>query len=179
MTDKVRMSRRGFTAVALAAGAGHLAAANAGESSGAARQLPVVDRLALLDLIANYAWGYDTNNLALFAGTFTPDGELVVFGNLLAKGRDSMGAFLKSAAQMRGAHGWQHRTDHHVFRDYAGKACTIYSYYLMPESDAAGAQVTVRAMGYYTSYCRRIRGEWFFARREVHRWNGRTPWETA
>jgi hypothetical protein len=80
---------------------------------------------------------------------------------------------------MRGEHGWQHRTDHHVFRDFGGRHCTIYSYYLMPESDAAGGDVRVRAMGYYISHCQKLTDRWLFKKREVVRWNGKTPWLKA
>jgi hypothetical protein len=78
---------------------------------------------------------------------------------------------------MRKDNGWQHLTDHHVFTQYDGKSCRVYSYYLMPESDNAGGNGHVRAMGYYVSHCvKQPDGRWLFARREVFRWNGKRPW---
>jgi hypothetical protein len=181
MADEKDLSRRAFAKGAAATIAGTAAGTAAGATplAGLRPPLPVEDRLALLDLMARYAWGYDTGNLALFAGTFTLNGVLEVLGKVMAQGREQMGAFLDSAATMRGPHGWQHRTDQHVFRDVAANRCTVYSYYLLPESDANGGNVTLRAMGYYVSHCVRVDGEWLFSRREVHRWNGRLPWAPA
>jgi hypothetical protein len=152
----------------------------AGTAPGAAAaavppRLSAEDRLDIIELMARYAWAYDTANEAGLAGTFTPDGELEVFGRVMAGGRLGFAAFLATAAQMRGAHGWQHQTNNHVFTAYDGEACTVFSYYLMPESDAQGGDVHLRAMGYYESRCRRTAHGWRFARRAVTRWNGKQP----
>jgi SnoaL-like domain len=181
MTDPIGISRRRF-AVAAATAVMASAATNAteaGATGGRDARVPADDRLDLIELMARYAWAYDTNDAPGFAATFTQDGVLEVFGNELARGRDTMSAFLDSAVKMRGEHGWQHRTDHHVFQNFDGQRCTVYSYYLMPESDAAGGNVQVRAMGYYVSHCLKTKGRWLFQKREVVRWNGKSPWLTA
>jgi hypothetical protein len=170
MTDPASISRRSF---AFAATGAVMAVAATGQGDA---RVPADDRLDLLDLMARYAWAYDTNDAAGFAATFTPDGVLEIFGNEIARGRGSMPAFLDSAVKMRGEHGWQHRTDQHVFRNFDGQRCTVYSYYLMPESDATGGNVQVRAMGYYVSHCQKFKGLWLFSKREVFRWNGKSPW---
>lgn len=133
------------------------------------------DRLDIVELMARYAWAYDTSDAAAFADTFTADGVLEIFGRVVVSSPAMVPAFLETARQMRGDHTWQHLTDHHVFRDYDGKSCTVCSYYLMPQGDANGGNGTVRAMGYYISRCVRRNGEWRFARRSVHRWNGQAP----
>lgn len=136
---------------------------------------PADDRFAIFELIAHYAWSYDTANAAGLAATFLPDGVLEVFGNVLISGHSDIPAFLEQAAQMRGEHGWQHLSDHHLFRDYDGERCMVYSYYTMPEGDARGGNVTVRAMGYYISHCVRTPDGWRFAKRSVVRWTGVSP----
>jgi SnoaL-like domain len=178
MGSDTRYSRRRF---AVAAATGVAGVALGGEvkvaaAAASANVIPSDARFAIIDLIARYAWGYDTNSPALFASTFTADGVLEIFGSVKAKGQQALRDFLNEAVTMRGDHGWQHRTDHHQFRDYTGTACTVYSYYLMPESDAKGGNVSLRAMGYYIGHCVKQRGQWLFARREVHRWNGQLPW---
>jgi SnoaL-like domain len=173
--DHAKISRRRFAAAATGAVmAGSSTVTQAARATAA--QVPADDKLSLIELMARYAWAYDTNDVDGFAATFTPMGKLVVFGNELAHDRSSIATFLESAVKMRGEHGWQHRTDHHVFRDFDGRHCTIYSYYLMPESDPAGGNVHLRAMGYYISYCQKSAGQWLFQKREVVRWNGKTPW---
>lgn len=139
------------------------------------KAIPADDRLDMMELMARYAWAYDTSMADALAATFTPDGVLEVFGKPLVTGRAGFAAFLAMAADMRKDNGWQHLSDHHVFKDYDGDRCTIYSYYLMPESDAAGGNVHLRAMGYYVSHCVRTPEGWLFARREVVRWNGKQP----
>lgn len=138
-------------------------------------QPPADDRLEIIELMARYAWAYDTQDARGLASTFTPEGELIVFGNVLISGHGDIPAFLEQAALMRGDHGWQHLTDHHLFRDYDGQRCAVYSYYTMPESDAQGGNVNMRAMGYYVSDCLRTESGWKFARRAVFRWNGQAP----
>lgn len=136
---------------------------------------PADDRLAIIELIAIYSWAYDTEDGHALASTFTDEGVLEVFGSVKASDRAGFIAMIEEAAAMKGEHGWQHLTDHHVFRDYDGMHCTVYSYYTMPESDANGGNVTVRAMGYYVSHCVRTPDGWRFARRSVTRWNGKAP----
>jgi uncharacterized protein (TIGR02246 family) len=139
-------------------------------------RVPADDKLDIIELMARYAWAYDTSDVAAFAATFTPDGSLDIFGRQVAKGREAMPAFLASAYEMRKDNGWQHLTDHHVFAGYDGASCVVYSYYLMPESDSSGGNGHVRAMGYYVSHCvKQADGAWLFARREVFRWNGKRP----
>ncbi|OYW87441.1 MAG: hypothetical protein B7Z20_05125 [Sphingobium sp. 32-64-5] len=152
------------------------ASAKPGGEGGKRVRIPADDRLDIIELMARYAWAYDTSNADALAATFTPDGVLEVTGKPMVTDRSGFPAFLAVAAGLRkGREGWQHLTDHHVFADYDGRHCTVYSYYLVPESDATGGDVTLRAMGYYVSHCVRTEEGWLFARREVHRWNGKSP----
>lgn len=136
---------------------------------------PVIDRLAIGELMALYAWAYDTEDADLLGRTFTPDGILEVFGNVLVSRREGFSAFIEQAQEMKGEHGWQHLADHHIFRDYSDHRCKVYSYYTMAQSDAKGGNVKMRAMGYYASDCIRTDSGWLFAKRSVVRWNGKLP----
>lgn len=179
------LSRRGLAA-GLAGVAGWLAggaiSARAGEvapdeetQAAPAMKLSAEDRLDLLELIAVYAWAYDCEDAELLRTTFTPDGVLEVFGKVLGSGKTGFDDMIAHSQEMKGEHGWQHLADHHVFRDYDGDSCKVYSYYTMAESDAAGANLTMRAMGYYVSDCVRGPDGWLFAKRTVTRWNGTMP----
>lgn len=159
------------------ASAANAATGAAEPAGGAAGGPPADDRFAIMELMARYAWAYDTGNAQALAATFTEDGVLEVFGRVMVSGRGGFPAMIAEAAGMKGEHGWQHLTDHHIFRDYDGRRCTVYSYYTMPESDANGGNVTMRAMGYYVSDCVRAEGGWLFAKRSVVRWNGKAPME--
>lgn len=185
MTDQTKLSRRSLAAgisgaslagMALMACSGPQKAMAGTPPSARPKRIPADDRLDLIELMARYAWAYDTANEAGLAATFTPDGVIEVFGKPLVTDHAGFGPFLAMAADMRGDKGWQHLTDHHVFEDYDGKSCKVFSYYLMPESDPKGGEVYLRAMGYYVSYCvRGTDGAWLFARREVFRWTGKQP----
>lgn len=133
------------------------------------------DRMDIIELMARYAWAYDTQDAAALASTFTADGMLVVFGNALVSRPAEFPAFIAQAKAMKGDHGWQHLADHHLFRDYDGQHCTVYSYYIMPEGDQQGGNVNLRAMGYYISHCIRSADGWRFSKREVVRWSGQAP----
>lgn len=174
-----RLGTRTIAAATAVSMAGAASAGTAEDAEGRAAPSPLSppaeERMAIIELMAIYAWAYDTQDAEALAFTFTADGQLEVFGNVLIASPADIPAFLAQASDMRGDHGWQHLTDHHLFRDYDGKSCTVYSYYTMPESDAQGGNGTMRAMGYYVSHCRRGEAGWKFARRSVNRWNGRAP----
>ena len=136
---------------------------------------PADDQLAIIELMARYAWAYDTDDAHALASTFTEEGILEVWGKVMASNKADFEQIISQGHAMRGDHGWQHLTNHHLFRDYDGQNCTVYSYYTMPESDPNGGNVTLRAMGYYVSHCVRIGGDWFFKKRSVSRWNGKAP----
>lgn len=167
----LQVTTAGLLGVALAAAG----SAHAADEPGSKHRLSADDRLDIIDLMARYAWAYDTSSTAALAATFTDDGVLEVFGKPLAGGKLGFASFIAMANDMRKDHGWQHQTNNHVFTEYDGQSCKVFSYYLMPESDAQGGDVHVRAMGYYESLCVRTPQGWRFARRAVTRWNGKQP----
>lgn len=178
MVNDTRISRRGLGALSVAGAAFAAGAASAHDAAPVAVSGPRIsadDKLDIIELMARYAWAYDTSNEASLSATFTPDGVLEVFGKPLVEGRENFGPFLAMAADMRGAHGWQHLTDHHVFTDYDGASCKVFSYYTMPEAAPDGGSVQLRAMGYYISHCVRTPEGWLFSKREVIRWSGKQP----
>lgn len=177
VSDNTHLSRRDLARVGtgLAALALPMAGAMAIEPAVPHSRIPAQDRGEIIELMARYAWAYDTGEIQDLLDTFTDDGTMVVFGDLIG-GKDQIGPFIADAVTRRGTAGWQHLTDHHIFRDFTGDLCTAYSFYLMAEADETGANGRVRAMGYYTSYCRKENGEWLFARRDVTRWNSHRPW---
>lgn len=136
---------------------------------------PADDRLEILELIALYAWAYDCADAAMLRQTFTPDGELYVWGNFMAGAKDGFEDMIAHSLEMKESNGWQHCADHHVFRDYDGNSCMVYSYYTMFQADPAGSNPQGRAMGHYDSHCVRTEAGWRFARREVIRWDGTMP----
>lgn len=174
--DKTKLSRRDVARLGtgIAALAVPAAAAAAAQPSRGGARISAGDRLEIIELMARYAWAYDTNETQDMLDTFTDDGVLYVFGNKVG-GKAEIPAFLAEGVNMRGE-AYQHLTDHHVFRDFTGNACTVYSFYTMIDADKNGSNGRVRAVGYYVSYCRKERGEWRFARRDVVRWNGKQPW---
>lgn len=177
-SDDTTFSRRELARLGIAAAGMTLPAilsVPAAAATGTTRRIPTADRLEIIELIARYAWAYDTNEVEDLLATFTPDGTMWTFGELVG-GRDKIAEMIAGNATRRGSAGWQHLTDHHVFRDFTGKSVTVYSFYTMIEADVTGANGRVRAIGYYTSYCRKVGNEWLFARRDVTRWNGKRPW---
>jgi len=178
MTENMGLRRRDLAIAAsglsLAAMAG-ATAAQAGGRDAPRRRIPADDRLDMIELMGRYAWAYDTMNAEALAATFTTDGVLEVFGRPLVTDRSGFAGFLATAAEMRKDRGWQHLTDHHIFADYDGTRCTVYSYYVMPEADPSGGDVDLRAIGYYISHCVRQGDGWLFARRQVLRWDGKQP----
>lgn len=156
--------------------AGSLAAAESPAHAPAKQvTVPADDKLAIMELIALYTWSYDTGDTPGIQATFTDDGKLYGFHDEVFD-KEAMTDFFAGIYKMRGSNGWQHLNDHHVFRDYDGENCTVYSYYTMVEADAAGSNGQVKAMGYYISHCRKIGGEWKFAERRIIRWDSKRPW---
>lgn len=153
------------------------AAAQDGSGSGLAAggRVPVADRLEILELIALYAWAYDCADPAMLKETFTADGELYVWGSLMASAATGFEEMIAHSMEMKAGKGWQHCADHHVFREYDANSCKVYSYYTMFEADADGGSPVGRAMGHYASICVRTGDGWRFARRDVTRWNGEMP----
>lgn len=176
-SDEASLTRRDIARLSAGLAALSLPATATPAATGKRRQarIPAQDRLEVMELIALYAWAYDTSHPDDLVDTFTQDGTLTVFGRPIG-GREEIRSFIAGAIANRGEAGWQHLTDQHVFRDYSGERCTVYSFYLMAEADRSGGNGRVRAMGYYVSHCRKEAGEWRFASREIVRWNSKRPW---
>ena len=136
---------------------------------------PADDRLEILELIALYAWAYDCADADMLKQTFTDDGELYVWGSIMATAAGGFEEMIAHSLEMKEGHGWQHCADHHVFRAYDGNSCRVYSYYTMFQADPDGGNPQGRAMGHYASHCVRTDQGWRFRRRDVTRWDGTMP----
>lgn len=174
MTRRQAAGLGGAMAGAALVATGAQAHENSASSPGRLRP-PADDRLEILELIALYAWAYDCADAAMLRDTFTEDGELYVWGNFMAGARDGFEAMIAHSHEMKEGKGWQHCADHHVFRDYDGDSCKVYSYYTMFQADPDGGNPQGRAMGHYASHCVRTEAGWRFARRDVTRWDGTMP----
>jgi ketosteroid isomerase-like protein len=124
----------------------------------------VADRIALMDVMLNYAKGVDQRDLALYTSVFADDVEVLGFGAETFKGRDAWVAYVKEALARFGP------TQHMLGPQLA-----------VVEGDTAHCRTDVQALHYlkdepgktltlwatYNTDMKRVGGEWKIARHHL------------
>lgn len=125
------------------------------------------DRLAILDLFAEYAWAYDVGDAEAYADTFTSDGILADDAGLRAEGRAAIIEVVRYFFDIRGTNIWQHQNDHlRMFGDF--HRCTVFSYWAVLEQSRETGLRQIVSLGWYESECVKVTGIWRFASRTFH-----------
>lgn len=120
----------------------------------------LLDKVAITELIYRYQLYIDSHDAALWATTFTEDGEYETpFGH--AKGTEQLVGAINSWHTSGITKGKRHMIGP-IQIDVAGDEASAYSYYWIAEAETAPGIV---ATGTYTDQLRKVGGEWKLARR--------------
>ncbi len=119
------------------------------------------DKLAINELVARYNMAMDQLQAADWAGTFTEDGELVIDGKSVAKGRAALTAMVENAA--KGEYRGRHWVCNSIV-DGEGNTARLRMYVL---SFAINDGITPRVMGEYDDALVKNGGQWKFQTRRI------------
>jgi hypothetical protein len=127
------------------------------------------DKLAVIDLIADYAFRVDSGDVEGYINNFAPDGVFDTSNGPL-EGRDAIRAYVAHLVEI-GQVGGGPGTRRHFMGIPAihgdSERCTAKTYILWPASNADGVGAQVVRVGAYTDDIVKVNGAWKFARRHI------------
>lgn len=132
-------------------------------------------RLALQDLIADYAWALDTGDADALVRCFTEDAALVeeVFEDAdVWEGHSGIRALLAHYMSAPGFPGRQHHVTQTQYLSCSESAVTMRSFAFVTECHGE-PPYTLRFAGWYEDEVQKVEsGEWLFSRRTIRLWDG-------
>lgn len=135
----------------------------------------IATRLALQDLIADYAWALDTGDADAFVRCFTADAEIIeeVFEEPdIWRGHSGARALLKHYASAPGFPGRQHHVTQTQYLNCTENSATLRSFAFVTECHGE-PPYSLRFAGWYEDDVRKDdSGQWLFARRTIRLWDG-------
>lgn len=137
------------------------------------RQLSADDRLAILEVIARYAWALDTGDADGFSDCFCRDGVLVWDAFETADKWQGQAALRHFAEFFRGlptSAGRQHHVSNTQIMPCKGGA-SARSYVAVAVRQGDGPHL-LSVMGYYEDLFRLEDGQWRLAERTIRDWSG-------
>lgn len=144
------------------------------DPDGAAAQR-MVDREQIEATLQRYLHGLDRLDAELYAGSFAPDGELIITGDR-HQGRDAMRAIVAEEVKLRQStkeRGEPSRTLFHLetnsHLEFPAPDRALHSAYWLTVSRTsdAPAGMNILAVGTSTDELRKIDGSWLITRREI------------
>jgi hypothetical protein len=132
------------------------------------------DRLAIMDLIARYAYTLDSGDLDGYVKNFAPDGVLFEDHRGQAQIREYVAMLMRQgrAGPLPGGDvAYRHFVGAPVIDGDASRA-TVHSYLLWVNM---GSEPPVSAAAEYTDECIKLDGRWKFQSRSLRRLAGRFP----
>ena len=161
---------RSFKSALLIAG---VTAASIVAAADAPSTASVLDRAAIQNLIATYAFALDTLNADLYASVFAPEAEFTFGGNTY-KGRDKIRGVVTSIKERRAA---QPASDKPTPKSYHAITNTLIEFtndthahhrsYWQTLSGLSSGPFTVGGMGVYEDTIVKVNGEWLIQKREI------------
>jgi uncharacterized protein (TIGR02246 family) len=139
-----------------------------------ASRLSADDRLAIMDLIARYAYALDSGDLEGYANNFATDGVLFERHHGRAQIKDYVAQLMREGRAgplPNGDVAYRHFVGSPVI-DGAGERAIVHSYLLWVNM---GSEPPVSAAAEYTDECVKLDGRWFFQSRVLRRLAGRFP----
>ena len=131
------------------------------------------DKLAIYDLLARYAWTFDTGDVEGFVRCFTHDAVLcedafdVPDRWIGGAGIRAMAEFFFSRPSFPGR---QHHVSQ-VLIDDTGDPCRVRSFCFVTDCKREPPYL-IRFAGYYEDVVVKIEGRWFFRERMIRDWSG-------
>jgi len=137
------------------------------------KPLTVADRIAINDLLAEYAWALDTGDVDSLVSCFTPDAVVIeeVFEDPDRwEGRDNIRRFAEHYRNVPNFPGRQHHISQLVVQGDA-KRCSARSFAFVTECQGE-PPYTLRFAGYYDDKLVKVRNRWLFRERVIRLWDG-------
>ena len=135
--------------------------------------LTIADRIAINDLIAEYAWALDTGDVDSLVACFTPDAVVIeeVFEDPDRwEGRDNIRRFAEHYRNVPNFPGRQHHVSQLVVKGDS-KNCSARSFAFVTECQGE-PPYTLRFAGYYDDKLVKVRNRWLFRERTIRLWDG-------
>lgn len=138
-----------------------------------AKPLTVADRVAISDLIADYAWALDTGDVDALVACFTPDAvvtEEVFEDPDRWEGRENIRRFAEHYFNVPNFPGRQHHVSQLLAKGDS-KRCSARSFAFVTECQGE-PPYTLRFAGYYEDKLVKVRNRWLFRERVIRLWDG-------
>lgn len=138
-----------------------------------AKPLTIADRIAINDLLAEYAWALDTGDVDALVACFTPDAVVIeeVFEDPDRwEGRDNIRRFAEHYRNVPNFPGRQHHVSQLVVKGDT-KRCSARSFAFVTECQSE-PPYTLRFAGYYDDKLVKVRNRWLFRERIIRLWDG-------
>lgn len=138
-------------------------------------KLAMEDRLALMDLIADYSWALDTGDEDALVACFTPDAvmsEEVFDEPDIWEGHQGIRGLMRHYASAPGFPGRQHHVTQSKYSPQADGSVKIKSFAFVTECEGEPPYL-LRFTGWYDDHA--VKGDdgiWRFQRRTVRLWDG-------
>lgn len=138
-----------------------------------AAPLTVKDRIAINDLLAEYAWALDTGDVDALIACFTPDA--VVIEEVFEEpdrwgGIENIRRFAEHFRNVPNFPGRQHHISQLLVKGNS-KLCSSRSFVFVTECQGE-PPYTIRFAGYYDDQLVKSGGKWFFRQRIIRLWDG-------
>lgn len=131
------------------------------------------DRIAINDLLMEYAWANDSADVELLVGLFTADAVLVLSDGHRYETSDGIRRFATEHGSQPGRAGRQHLVQQVLFKPRP-EGCALRSYWMVVQSLVAANSKFIRALGYYDDVVVKQGGRWRFKQRIMGGWNDQT-----
>jgi 3-phenylpropionate/cinnamic acid dioxygenase small subunit len=133
----------------------------------------LVHRLAILDALGCYAHAADGLRFDAWAGIFTEDGRLELYGPhderpyIIVESRDMIRLHVERQNARHGGFQTRHLQTNTVFLELGDEGARTATEFLLTIKAAADAEPKLLATGIYDDLWRRTRGDWQIAKRSV------------
>jgi hypothetical protein len=137
------------------------------------RPLTIADRIAISDLLAEYAWALDTGDVDRVVQCFTPNARVIeeVFEDPDCwEGQDNIRRFAEHYRNVPNFPGRQHHVSQLVVQGHS-KLCSARSFAFVTECQGE-PPYTLRFAGYYEDKLVKLRSRWLFQQRIIRLWDG-------
>ena len=138
-----------------------------------AKPLTIADRIAINDLLAEYAWALDTGDVDTLVACFTPDAVVIeeVFEDPDRwEGRNNIRCFAEHYRDVPNFPGRQHHVSQLLVKGDS-KRCSACSFAFVTECQGE-PPYTLRFAGYYEDKLVKLRNRWLFRERIIRLWDG-------
>ena len=138
-----------------------------------AKPLTVADRIAINDLLAEYAWALDTGDVDALIACFTSDAVVIeeVFEDPDRwEGCENIRRFAEHYRNVPNFPGRQHHVSQLIVKGNS-KDCSARSFAFVTECQGE-PPYTLRFAGYYEDKLVKLRQRWLFRERIIRLWDG-------